>query len=583
LPAGARDGAVGVIFSIYREELGGAPVWSEVQNVRGGERGEYSALLGATRNEGLPVELFSTAEPRWLEVEIGGVKEPRVLLGSVPYAMVAADAQTLGGLPPSAYLRAGSTASSSGTTINVSAPVVGLKADATVGTPGYLGVFTNGTDLGNSVLFQSGNTISIGGTASLGAMTLIGNVPSGDTAGMALYNSGGGGGASVSLDMYNTYANGGIPQAKIKALDDGAFSDHLTFWTKNPGAQSNPVAERMRITSTGNVGIGTTTPGGKLEVAGNLRISGAGNGILFPDGSTQTSGASTSATTNSTGLGIGALANNYGGGNTAIGALALAANAGGFQNTAVGWECLQSSTGVNNTAEGALAMQSNTSGSSNTALGGGALRYNTTGNFNTALGNGALGSNVGGSSNTAVGTGAGSAIAGSSTIMIGNQGMSSDDHVIRIGDVQTQTYVAGISGVNVSGVPVVVSSNGQLGIAQSSRRFKEDIQDMGEASSSLMRLRPVTYRYKQPFEDGSKPLDFGLIAEEVAEVYPDLVARSQDGQIQTVMYQKLTPMLLNEVKKLNAELTIEREESKSLKDRVSELEALVRQLAGRSK
>jgi hypothetical protein len=221
-------------------------------------------------------------------------------------------------------------------------------------------------------------------------------------------------------------------------------------------------------------------------------------------------------------------------------------------------------------------MQSNTSGSSNTALGGGALRYNTTGNFNTALGNGALGSNVGGSSNTAVGTGAGSAIAGSSTIMIGNQGMSSDDHVIRIGDVQTQTYVAGISGVNVSGVPVVVSSNGQLGIAQSSRRFKEDIQDMGEASSSLMRLRPVTYRYKQPFEDGSKPFDFGLIAEEVAEVYPDLVARSQDGQIQTVMYQKLTPMLLNEVKKLNAE-------SKSLKDRVSELEALVQQLVNKSK
>jgi hypothetical protein len=233
-----------------------------------GDRGEYSVLLGATRNEGLPVELFNTAEPRWLEVEINGVKQPRVLLGSVPYATVAADAQTLGGLPPSACLRVGgaTTTSGSSTTTNISAPVGGVKADATSGTPGYLGVFTNGTDLGNSVLYQSGNTISIGGTSSPGAMMLIGNVPSGDTAGMALYNSGGGGVSSVSLDMYNTYANGGIPQAKIKALDDGAFSDHLTFWTKNPGAQTNPVSERMRITSTGNVGIGTSaSPLGRMH------------------------------------------------------------------------------------------------------------------------------------------------------------------------------------------------------------------------------------------------------------------------------------------------------------------------------
>jgi hypothetical protein len=82
--------------------------------------------------------------------------------------------------------------------------------------------------------------------------------------------------------------------------------------------------------------------------------------------------------------------------------------------------------------------------------------------------------------------------------MIGNQGLAADDHIIRIGDVQTQTFIAGISGINVSGVPVLVSSSGQLGIAQSSRRFKEDIQDMGADSHGLLRLRPVTFRYKQP-------------------------------------------------------------------------------------
>lgn len=96
---------------------------------------------------------------------------------------------------------------------------------------------------------------------------------------------------------------------------------------------------------------------------------------------------------------------------------------------------------------------------------------------------------------------------------------------------------------------VVIDSNGQLGTVSSSRRFKEDIRDMNDASSGLLRLRPVTYRYAQPYADGGKPLDYGLIAEEVAEVYPDLAARGADGQIETVQYQKLTPMLLNELQK----------------------------------
>jgi hypothetical protein len=103
-------------------------------------------------------------------------------------------------------------------------------------------------------------------------------------------------------------------------------------------------------------------------------------------------------------------------------------------------------------------------------------------------------------------------------------------------------------------VPVLIDGNGQLGTVLSSIRFKEDVQDMAEASSGLLRLRPVTFRYKKPYADGSKPVDYGLIAEEVAEVYPDLVVKSADGQIQTVQYQKLTPMLLNEVQKLEARL-----------------------------
>jgi Chaperone of endosialidase len=100
----------------------------------------------------------------------------------------------------------------------------------------------------------------------------------------------------------------------------------------------------------------------------------------------------------------------------------------------------------------------------------------------------------------------------------------------------------------------------------SSRRYKEDIQDMGDASAGLMRLRPVTFHYKKPFADGSQTMQYGLIAEEVADVYPDMVARSADGQIETVKYQLLDPMLLNEVQRQQAEI-------RELQERLSRMEA----------
>ena len=669
----SETGAVGVTFSVYRSQFDGAPLWSEVQNVQADSKGGYSVMLGSTRNEGLPMELFNTSETRWLEAEVNGLKQPRVQIGSVPYAMLAENAQTLGGLPPSAYLRvtsgvtpdSTSSANKNAATSNVfSAP---FRPQATSGSGGYLAVFTSSTDLGTSALFQNGNTVTIGGTTSLGAFTLTGNAPGGDTAGMALFNAGGGAGASVSLDMYNTSFNGGIPQAKIKALDDGSYSDHLTFLLKNPGAATNPLVERMRITSVGNVGIGTMTPGSKLEIAGSVKISGSGNGITFPDGTSLAGGLAGSGSTNlgfgpsalssnttgsaNSGIGIGVLQSNtsgfentadgyhalqsnttgdtntatgynalfsnttgslnaaFGGlalqnnttgySNTAIGVFALQKNVSGFNNTATGNQSLvfnttgsantatgsfalpQNTTGGNNTANGYAALQYTTTGSTNTAIGNTALYANSSGSSNTAVGNAALFFNTTGGNNTAVGNGAGNNLtSGNFNIILGNSGVSSDDHVIRIGDVQTQTFIAGITGVNVSGVPVVVSSTGQLGIASSSRRFKENIQDMGDASEKLIRLRPVTYNYKQAYEDGSKPLDYGLIAEEVAEVYPDLVAHSQDGQIQTVMYQKLTPMLLNEVQRLQKQnhdqlekLTHQDKVIRAIEERLARLES----------
>ena len=127
----------------------------------------------------------------------------------------------------------------------------------------------------------------------------------------------------------------------------------------------------------------------------------------------------------------------------------------------------------------------------------------------------------------------------SNNIHIGSQGTANDSGTIRMGTPGTQTsfFVAGIRGTttaNNDGIPVVIDSNGQLGTVTSSIRFNEDIQSMADASSGLLRLRPVTFRYQKPFADGSKPVQYGLIAEEAAEVYPDLVGRSTDGQIETV-------------------------------------------------
>jgi len=275
-----------------------------------------------------------------------------------------------------------------------------------------------------------------------------------------------------------------------------------------------------------------------------------------------------------TASGYGALnSNNIGQNNTASGANAMLFNTSGTFNTATGYQALYSNTvGTDNTASGVQALFFNTDGVDNVASGYDAMYLNTHGSSNTAVGQFALFDNITGSNNTALGDSAGGNVStGSNNIEIGNPGTASDNGVIRIGTAgsQTSALIAGIYGTKTSAnnaVQVLIDSNGNLGTISSSRRYKEDIQDMGDASSGLMRLRPVTFRYQKPFADGSKPVQYGLIAEEVAEVYPDLVARSADGQIETVKYQLLDPMLLNEVQRQQAEI-------RDLQERLSKMEA----------
>jgi hypothetical protein len=238
--------------------------------------------------------------------------------------------------------------------------------------------------------------------------------------------------------------------------------------------------------------------------------------------------------------------------------------------------------GAGNTASGSFALQSNTTGDNNLASGLSALYNNVSGDNNIAIGFAALWNNTTGSGNIAIG--GGSAVStGSSNIDIGSPGASADSGVIRIGTQFTHTsfFASGIRGVttgNNDAVPVVIDSNGQLGTVSSSRRFKEDIQDMGDASRGVMRLRPVTFRYLKPFADGSKPTQYGLIAEEVAEVYPDLVAHSADGQIETVKYQVLDSMLLNELKRQEAKISFQETQIATQKDQLLDLQQQIKEL-----
>src|SRR6266508_547231 len=235
--------------------------------------------------------------------------------------------------------------------------------------------------------------------------------------------------------------------------------------------------------------------------------------------------------------------------NTADGFQTLFFNTTGFENVATGLRALfANTTGFHNTADGFEALFSNTTGNHNTADGDIALLHNTTGNFNTAAGAHTLLNNTTGSFNIAVGINAGNNLTiGNNNIDIGNRGVAGEVATARIGKAgtKTRTFIAGVSGVAVAGSTVVVNSSGQLGVAVSSERFKDEIKRMDKASEAILALQPVTFRYKKNIDPDGIP-QFGLVAEEVAKVNPDLVARDAKGEVYTVRYEAVNAMLLNE-------------------------------------
>jgi hypothetical protein len=280
-----------------------------------------------------------------------------------------------------------------------------------------------------------------------------------------------------------------------------------------------------------------------------------------------------------TATGAGTLLFNTADENTAFGAAALLSNTTGFENTANGTLALFSNTtGVQNTAVGYSALSNNTTAGANTsgantAIGAFALGSTITGGANTAIGYGAL-FNATGGANIALGDLAGFDVTtGSGNIIIGNRGLAGDADTIRIGRAtQTKCYIAGIRDVTTGigdAIPVVIDSASQLGTVSSSKRFKKEIKPMDNSSETILALKPVSFQYKN---DKTNRPQFGLIAEQVAEVNPNLVVRNSDGEIYTVRYDAVNAMLLNEFLK-------EHKKVEKLEATVADLAATVKEQA----
>jgi hypothetical protein len=374
----------------------------------------------------------------------------------------------------------------------------------------------------------------------------------------------------IALSAMQVWAGGPPNPTMSDATGDTAGGSGALF---NLAASQGNTAFGSFALFANTAGIENTATGARalLNNTGALNTA-TGYEALFAN----TTGAANTA------AGVQALfLNTAGFSNTATGVLALYGNTTGDDNTATGQQALMNNTVGNfNTGAGFQALISNTTGTSNTAAGLQALFSNTTGFNNTPTGVLALSSNTTGANNIALGVGAGSALTtGSNNIDIGNPGLVAETRTIRIGKqgTQTATYIAGIFNSSASGGAVEVSNTGKLGMVLSSARYKREIHDMGAASSNLMKLRPVTFRYK---DDPQGIKQYGLVAEEVEQLYPELVIHDTAGKVQSVRYTVLTAMLLNELQKQTRENAQQAEQIEHLSTQVAQLKRMFVQAMG---
>lgn len=380
--------------------------------------------------------------------------------------------------------------------------------------------------------------------------------------------------------------DGGYPNENTAEGEDALFS--LTSGTNNSAighdALYNNTTGFSNVANGHNALFSNTTGEGNTANGESALYSNTTNNFSTATGafalfSTTTGGASTAD-------GAFALYQNTSGAfNVAVGSYALYVNTTGFSNNAVGVNALFSNTaGLYNVAVGGGAVYGNTTGSRNIGIGGATLSYNRNGSNNVALGDSALEELRDGTNNIAVGQKAGvKLMSGDWNVYVGNIAVKQESGTIRIGDHtrNTNTYIAGISGVTVAGsVGVVIDSKGHLGTMTSSARFKSNIQPMAKTSEAILSLKPVTFRYKKELDPDSIP-EFGLVAEDVAKVDPELVVRDDQGKPYSVRYEAVNAMLLNEFLKAHKKLEDQAKTGEVQAKEIAELRAALKQQADR--
>jgi uncharacterized coiled-coil protein SlyX len=329
-----------------------------------------------------------------------------------------------------------------------------------------------------------------------------------------------------------------LPKAQsVVPPPDGGYPNFTTAEGTN--------ALKNLTTGSANTGVGWYSL--FSNATGSFNTATGAGALLFNNGDPNAGEASQNSAFGTAAL----LFNTTGSSNTAVGTAVLLNNTTGRSNTAVGTgipapALFSNDTGSFNVAVGGGALSSNDAGNDNTAIGGGALSDNTAGSSNTAVGENALGNNTSGNGNIALGVDAGISLTGNNNIDIGNTGIAGESDTMRIGDGQTRTFIAGINGATAAGgTAVFINANGQLGTLTSSARFKDEIKPMHKTSETLFSLKPITFRYKKEI-DPAGISQFGLVAEEVEKVNPDLVVRDKDGKPYSVRYEQVNAMLLNE-------------------------------------
>ena len=423
-------GITGITFLLYKDQEGGAPLWMETQNVQPDSNGHYSVQLGATKPDGLPTDVFTSGEARWLTMQISGQSEQaRVLLLSVPYALKAADAETFGGLPPSAFVKVASNTSAGanfrdsrrGNTTSAApegAPNQQGKPGPQTKNLDYVAKFiTAGGALGNSLIFDNGTNV--------GVATITPAFP---------------------LDV-NGIVNAASYNLAGKAFAFGSYANSNAYL----GFSGNSAITGQNNTGTGVGALFSTNTGAQNTANGAYAL-------YF-----NTTGTANTAT------GWLALDKNNGIQNTATGVQAMENNLSGQNNTADGvFSLFENTTGSLNTAIGSATLNQNIGGSYNTATGNTALNLNTSGSFNTAVGNLALYYNVTGSSNTALGVGAGPDSKStnlSNSTAIGANAVVSESNALILGGTGANAVNVGIGTATPRSVleADVVGAGGKLG------------------------------------------------------------------------------------------------------------------------